>query len=107
RCICPLSRRVAHGAMRYLNACAQSRRNALRREPETVRQGRGGPPADLTDDFMTFSENARHGAPRRLELGALLAFSVAGFLAIMTENMPAGLLPQIGDALGVSAAQAG
>lgn len=45
--------------------------------------------------------------PGRLPVGQLLAFSVAGFLAIMTENMPAGLLPQIGGGLGVSEALAG
>ena len=43
----------------------------------------------------------------RLPVGQLLAFTVAGFLAIMTENLPAGLLPQIGAGLGVSAAMAG
>ncbi|MFG6433064.1 MFS transporter [Roseateles sp. LYH14W] len=43
----------------------------------------------------------------RLPLGRLLAFTMAGFLAIMTETMPAGLLPQIGQGLGVSEAFAG
>ena len=37
----------------------------------------------------------------------LLALTMAGFLAIMTETMPAGLLPQIGLGLGVSEALAG
>lgn len=37
----------------------------------------------------------------------LLAFTLAGFLVIMTETMPAGLLPQISSALGVSKALAG
>lgn len=46
-------------------------------------------------------------SPDRLPIGQLLAFTVAGFLAIMTENMPAGLLPQIGADLGVSEAMAG
>ena len=45
--------------------------------------------------------------PAQLRVGRLLAFSVAGFLAILTENMPAGLLPQIGAGLGVSEAMAG
>ncbi len=45
--------------------------------------------------------------PDRLPVGQLLAFTVAGFLAIMTENMPAGLLTQIGHGLGVSEAMAG
>lgn len=62
---------------------------------------------------MTISENMQGVAPKggaapdRLPVGRLLAFAVAGFLAIMTENMPAGLLPQIGHGLGVSEAMAG
>lgn len=62
---------------------------------------------------MTVSENIRASTPGggsaedRLPVGQLLAFTVAGFLAIMTENMPAGLLPQIGSGLGVSEAMAG
>ncbi|MEU1803507.1 MFS transporter [Streptomyces sp. NPDC019937] len=43
----------------------------------------------------------------RLPLGKLLALTTAGFLAIMTETTPAGLLPQIGDGLGVSEGLAG
>lgn len=42
-----------------------------------------------------------------LPIWKLLAFTMAGFLAIMTETMPAGLLPQIGQGLGVSQALAG
>lgn len=42
-----------------------------------------------------------------LPVWRLLAFTMAGFLAIMTETMPAGLLPQIGQGLGVSEALAG
>lgn len=37
----------------------------------------------------------------------LLAFTVSGFLTIMTENMPSGLLPQISAGLGVSESLAG
>lgn len=43
----------------------------------------------------------------RLPYAQLLAFMVAGFLTIMTETMPAGLLTQIGPGLGVSEAMAG
>lgn len=43
----------------------------------------------------------------RLPIGKLLALTTAGFLAIMTETTPAGLLPQIGDGLGVSEGLAG
>ncbi|WP_395026099.1 MFS transporter [Comamonas odontotermitis] len=42
-----------------------------------------------------------------LPVWRLLAFTMAGFLAIMTETMPAGLLPQIGQGLGISEALAG
>ena len=42
-----------------------------------------------------------------LPIGKLLAFTMAGFIAIMTETMPAGLLPQIGAGLAVSQALAG
>lgn len=67
----------------------------------------------LMPDAMTVSENTQtdrpeaKGSHERLPVGQLLAFTVAGFLAIMTENMPAGLLPQIGAGLGVSEAMAG
>ncbi len=70
-------------------------------------------PSSPDDDPMTLSEHTQSAAPKggtapdRLPVGQLLAFTVAGFLAIMTENMPAGLLPQIGQGLGVSEAMAG
>jgi predicted MFS family arabinose efflux permease len=44
---------------------------------------------------------------QRLPLWKLLAFTMAGFITIMTETMPAGLLPLIGQGLGVSQALAG
>ena len=43
----------------------------------------------------------------RLPVAALLALAMTGFVAIMTETMPAGLLPLIGAGLGVSEAAAG
>lgn len=42
-----------------------------------------------------------------LPVWQLLAFTVAGFLAIMTETLPAGLLLQIGGDMGVSQSAAG
>lgn len=42
-----------------------------------------------------------------LPYGALLALAMTGFICILTETLPAGLLPQIGDGLGVSASLAG
>ncbi|GHC50240.1 MFS transporter [Streptomyces flavofungini] len=43
----------------------------------------------------------------RIPIARLLAFTTAGFLTIMTETMPAGLLPQIGRGLDVSEGLAG
>lgn len=42
-----------------------------------------------------------------LPMAALLALAMTGFLCIATETLPAGLLPQISDGLGISAALAG
>lgn len=48
------------------------------------------------------------GAGRqRLPLGGLLVLSAAAFLTMLTETVPAGLLPQIGDSLDASAARTG
>lgn len=43
----------------------------------------------------------------RLPLGALLALAMAGFITILTEALPAGLLPQMAVGLGVSEAWIG
>lgn len=51
-------------------------------------------------------KNSELNAPS-LPIWKLLAFTLAGFLTIMTETMPAGLLPQISESLGVSKALAG
>lgn len=45
--------------------------------------------------------------PQKLPLAALLAFAMTGFIAILTETLPAGLLPEIGEGLGVSQVLAG
>jgi len=45
--------------------------------------------------------------PDKLPLGGLLALACAGFITILTEAMPAGLLPQMGEGLGVSPALVG
>ncbi len=42
-----------------------------------------------------------------LPLGALLALAMTGFICIVTETLPAGLLPQIAEGLEVSASFAG
>ena len=51
--------------------------------------------------------NKKTGQAGGLPIWKLLAFTVAGFLTIMTETMPAGLLPQIGAGLDVSESMAG
>lgn len=43
----------------------------------------------------------------RLPVSALLALAMTGFICIATETLPAGLLPQMADGLGVSQALAG
>ncbi|MBD8543402.1 MFS transporter [Oxalobacteraceae sp. CFBP 8761] len=43
----------------------------------------------------------------RLPIAALLALAMTGFICIATETLPAGLLPNISDELGVTTAMAG
>ncbi len=50
---------------------------------------------------------ASSATPAQLPWGGLLALSMAAFITILTEALPAGLLPQIGAGLGVSEAAAG
>ncbi|WP_461175135.1 MFS transporter (plasmid) [Arthrobacter sp. Z1-9] len=45
--------------------------------------------------------------PRRLPLWSLLALTASGFLTVMLETMPAGILPEISQGLGVSESAAG
>ncbi|KAB0550561.1 MFS transporter [Pseudomonas argentinensis] len=45
--------------------------------------------------------------PDALPVSALLALAMTGFICILTETLPAGLLPQISAGLGVSQALAG
>ncbi|MFF8717555.1 MFS transporter [Streptomyces sp. NPDC015184] len=52
----------------------------------------------------TTSEHAQHAG---LPWAALLALAAAGFLAIFTETIPAGLLPQLSAGLGISESAAG
>lgn len=47
------------------------------------------------------------GASERLPIASLMALALAGFITILTEALPAGLLPQISQGLGVSEALAG
>jgi predicted MFS family arabinose efflux permease len=52
----------------------------------------------------SFDSDAQH-AP--LPIASLLALALAGFVTILTEALPAGLLPQISVGLGISEALAG
>ncbi|WP_221621861.1 MFS transporter [Variovorax sp. KBW07] len=54
-------------------------------------------------------ERTQHqaGSRTRLPLSGLLALATAGFITVLTEAMPAGLLPQIGASLAVSPALVG
>ncbi|MEA5125411.1 MFS transporter [Xanthomonas floridensis] len=57
---------------------------------------------------MTASKASPVPAPAApLPIAALLALAMTGFICIVTETLPAGLLPQISEGLGVSPALAG
>ncbi|WP_338022771.1 MFS transporter [Bacillus nakamurai] len=56
---------------------------------------------------MSMSASTQEQAAKKIPWLELLALSMAGFICIMTETVPAGLLPQIGDGLHVSTAFAG
>ena len=51
--------------------------------------------------------NPRTTTPKNMPILALVALSVSGFIAIITETLPAGLLPQISRGLDISQAYAG
>lgn len=54
----------------------------------------------------TFNPDMPSQAPE-LPIAALLALALAGFITILTEALPAGLLPEISAGLGISEALAG
>lgn len=56
---------------------------------------------------MSISPSTKEQTSNKLPLFSLLAFSMASFICIMTETVPAGLLPQISEGLNVSSAYAG
>lgn len=58
----------------------------------------------MTDSTLTQRKNAEHD---RLPIAALLALALAGFITIVTEALPAGLLPQISAGMNISGALAG
>lgn len=65
----------------------------------SVSGGDAAPSSAATDAAASTSD--------RLPMAGLLSLAAAGFVTVLTEAMPAGLLPQIGDDLGVSAALVG
>ncbi|MEO9337821.1 MFS transporter [Mesorhizobium sp. SB112] len=66
-------------------------------------------PADIqvpvTHNDKANRENA--AASERLPIGGLLALAMAAFVTLLTEVMPAGLLPQMSASLGVSESMTG
>jgi predicted MFS family arabinose efflux permease len=58
-------------------------------------------------DGTATSALAETDSVRTLPLAGLSALAMAGFIAITTETMPAGLLVQIGSGLSVSVSGAG
>lgn len=51
--------------------------------------------------------NGQDTATERLPISALLALAMTGFICIITETLPAGLLPQMAAGLNISSALAG
>ncbi|WP_018751905.1 MFS transporter [Paenibacillus sanguinis] len=52
-------------------------------------------------------QDASHPSSARLPWAGLLALAMAGFICILTETLPAGLLPQISEGFEISEALAG
>ncbi|WP_442954870.1 MFS transporter [Paenibacillus sp. SYP-B4298] len=55
----------------------------------------------------TRTDDPNVSSSKRLPWAGLLALAMAGFICILTESLPAGLLPQIAQDLGVTEALAG
>ncbi|GKW37494.1 MFS transporter [Pectobacterium carotovorum] len=53
------------------------------------------------------STSGKHLPAEGLPLGSLLALAMTGLISIMTETLPAGLLPEISAGLAISPSQAG
>ncbi len=57
--------------------------------------------------MTTWTSTATTGKDDGLPLAALLALAMTGFICIITETLPAGLLPQMAQGLGISSSLAG
>lgn len=56
---------------------------------------------------ITFTNSDENVSTQKLPISALLALAMTGFICIITETLPAGLLPQIASGLSISASMAG
>ncbi len=61
----------------------------------------------MSDHQKSQKQPSPKNTVEKLPVLQLLAFTLAGFLAIMTETLPAGLHPQISQGLAITEAQAG
>ncbi|MGW9124207.1 MFS transporter [Paenibacillus chitinolyticus] len=61
----------------------------------------------MSRDSSSTGTAQAEGMPARLPWMALLALAMTGFICILTETIPAGLLPLIGDGLHITTAMAG
>ncbi|MGY2397727.1 MFS transporter [Pseudomonas sp. SDO5271_S396] len=61
----------------------------------------------LENSVLTPPGESAHRSTTRLPLAALLALTLGSFIATANETVPAGILPQIAEAFGVSQAWAG
>ena len=65
------------------------------------------PDQEQPDQEQPDTEPTGHDVERPLPMAALLALAMTGFTCIVTETLPAGLLPQISEGLGVAPSVAG
>lgn len=63
--------------------------------------------SDSSNELSIDASDPAHSGVAAFPTGGLLALAVAGFITILTEALPAGLLPQIGASLSVSEALTG
>src|SRR5580658_8222811 len=80
------------------------------RPPSIFRDGREAKLSEsspLSGDILTASSSTNRAASARLPIIGLMALATASFISILTEALPAGLLPQISRDLDVSEAAAG
>ncbi|CEF56477.1 major facilitator transporter [Acetobacter ghanensis] len=62
---------------------------------------------EMDDSMTSETTECNLSTSERLPLAGLLALATSGFITILTEALPAGLLPQMGSSLNVSDAMVG